>query len=93
MATHFGILAWRIPQAEEPGRLQSTGLQRGRHDRATEQSHLCFTPHTCGSIDSPPNATCRPLCSQIHPSSDTGSAVHGRGDMKAPSAIRASVDV
>jgi len=27
MATHFSILAWRIPQAEEPGRLQSMGLQ------------------------------------------------------------------
>ena len=27
MATHFSILAWRIPQAEEPGRLQSMGWQ------------------------------------------------------------------
>ena len=27
MATHSSILAWRIPWAEEPGRLQSTGLQ------------------------------------------------------------------
>ena len=27
MATHSGILAWRIPRAEEPGGLQSTGLQ------------------------------------------------------------------
>ena len=32
MATHFRILAWRIPQTEEPGRLQSTGLQRVRCD-------------------------------------------------------------
>ena len=29
MATHFSILAWRIPWTEEPGGLQSTGLQRG----------------------------------------------------------------
>ena len=28
MATHSSILAWEIPQTEEPGRLQSTGLQR-----------------------------------------------------------------
>ena len=28
MATHFSTLAWRIPWTEEPGRLQSTGLQR-----------------------------------------------------------------
>ena len=27
MATHAGILAWRIPWTEEPGRLQSEGLQ------------------------------------------------------------------
>ena len=28
MATHSSILAWRIPWTEEPGGLQSTGLQR-----------------------------------------------------------------
>ena len=27
MATHSSILAWRIPRAEEPGGLQSVGLQ------------------------------------------------------------------
>ena len=32
MATHSGILAWRILWTEEPGRLQSSGSQRGRHD-------------------------------------------------------------
>ena len=32
MATHSGILAWRIPWTERPGRLQSTGLQRVGHD-------------------------------------------------------------
>ena len=32
MATHFSILAWRIPQIEEPGRLQSMGLQRVGRD-------------------------------------------------------------
>ena len=32
MATHASILAWRIPWAEEPGGLQSMGLQRVRHD-------------------------------------------------------------
>ena len=31
-ATHSSILAWRIPWTEEPGGLQSTGSQRGRHD-------------------------------------------------------------
>ena len=28
MATHSSILAWRIPWTQEPGRLQSIGLQR-----------------------------------------------------------------
>ena len=32
MATHSSTLAWRIPWTEEPGRLQSMGSQRVRHD-------------------------------------------------------------
>ena len=32
MATHSGILAWKIPWTEEPSRLQSTRSQRVRHD-------------------------------------------------------------
>ena len=32
MATHSSILARRIPWTEEPGRVQSMGLQRVRHD-------------------------------------------------------------
>ena len=32
MATHSSILAWRIPWTVEPGRLQSIGLQRIRHN-------------------------------------------------------------
>ena len=32
MATHFSILAWRIPQIEYPGGLQSTESQSAGHD-------------------------------------------------------------
>ena len=32
MATYSSILAWKIPWTEEPGGLQSMGLQRVRHD-------------------------------------------------------------
>ena len=32
MATHSSILAWQIPWTEEPGRLQSMGSLRVRHD-------------------------------------------------------------
>jgi len=35
MAAHSRIIAWRIPWTEEPGGLQSMGLQRVRHGRAT----------------------------------------------------------
>ena len=37
MVTHSSILAWRIPWTEEPGGLQSVGLQRIGHDWATKQ--------------------------------------------------------
>ena len=30
MATHSSILAWEIPQTQEPGRLQSMGLQKSK---------------------------------------------------------------
>ena len=32
MATHGSILAWKIPETEEPGRLQSMRSQRVRHN-------------------------------------------------------------
>ena len=32
METHSSILAWRIPWTEEPGGIQSMGLQRVGHD-------------------------------------------------------------
>ena len=32
MATHSSVLAWRMPWTEEPGGLQSMGLQRVGHD-------------------------------------------------------------
>ena len=35
MATHSSILAWKIPQTEEPGWLQSMVLQRVIHDWTT----------------------------------------------------------
>ena len=39
MATHSNILAWRIPQTEEPGGLQSMELQRVSTTVVTQQSH------------------------------------------------------
>ena len=38
METHSSTLAWKIPRMEEPGRLQTMGLQRIGHDGATSLS-------------------------------------------------------
>ena len=38
--THSSILAWEIPWTEEPGELQSMGLQRVRYHWATEHTRI-----------------------------------------------------
>ena len=40
MAPHSNTLAWKIPQMEEPGGLQSMGLQKAGHDLATEKQQI-----------------------------------------------------
>ena len=45
MATHSNILAWRIPWTEEPGGLQSVGIQRVRHNWVTKHSHTHTHTH------------------------------------------------
>ena len=42
MASHSSTLAWKIPRKAEPGRLQSMGLLRVGHDRATSLSLFTF---------------------------------------------------
>ena len=39
MVTYSSILAWRIPWTEEPGGLQSMGLQRVGHDLSDMTTH------------------------------------------------------
>ena len=52
MATYSSTLAWKIPWMEEPGRLQSMGLQRIGHDWATSismctlKSEKAMAPHS-----------------------------------------------
>ena len=48
MATHSGILAWRIPWTEEPGRLKSMELQRVGHDLVTKRHIDSFVLVSCG---------------------------------------------
>ena len=40
LAPHSSVLAWRAPWTEEPGGLQSMGLHRVRHHRATEHAYM-----------------------------------------------------
>ena len=60
MAPHSSTLAWKIPWTEEPGRLQSMGLLRVRHDWATSLSLFTFMhwkrkwhPLQCSCLENP----------------------------------------
>ena len=50
IATHSSILAWRIPWREEPGRLQSMGSQRVRHDLGTKPPHWSLVKNPAPGI-------------------------------------------
>ena len=57
-APHSSTLAWKIPWTEEPGRLQSMGSLRVRHDWATSLSLSCFgegngNPLQCSRLENP----------------------------------------
>ena len=53
MATHLSIIAWEIPWTEEPGRLQSMGLQES--DTTYKLNHLShhreFKAVLCDSLE------------------------------------------
>ena len=56
MATHSSTLAWKLPQMEEPGGLQSMGLLGVRHNRDTSLSRTgegnC-NPLQCSCLENP----------------------------------------
>ena len=54
MATHSSTLAWKIPWTEEPGRLQSMGSRRVRHNWATSLSGIEEgNPLQCSCLENP----------------------------------------
>ena len=58
MAPHSSTLAWKIPCAEEPGRLQSKGSRRVGHDWMTFLSRSCTgegdgNPLQCSCLENP----------------------------------------
>ena len=50
MATHYSLLAWRIPWTDESGGLQSMRSQRVRHNWATKHNNSSTAQHTVFSI-------------------------------------------
>ena len=47
MATHSSILIWEIPWTEEPGGLQSMGLQRVSRDLETDNNNNKLSQSLC----------------------------------------------
>ena len=70
MATHSSILAWRIPWTEEPGGLQSTGLQRVGHD-CSHLAHITYVrrpdPMDCVACQDPLSSINPRVCSNSYP--------------------------
>ena len=64
ITTHFSILAWKIPWTEEPGGLQSKGLQWVRHDWATKHTHTVLR---CGCADLHSHQQCGRVLFPPHP--------------------------
>ena len=50
MTTHSSILAWRIPRTEEPGGLQSIGLQRVGHNFSLTVNFLGLGTRVCTTL-------------------------------------------
>ena len=46
MATHSSIITWKIPWMEDPGRLQSMGLQRVRQQHTGMRTYAHTHTHT-----------------------------------------------
>ena len=58
MAPHSSTLAWKLPWTEEPGKLQSMGSRRVRHDWTTSLSLSCTgegngNPLQCSCLENP----------------------------------------
>ena len=60
MAIHSSILAWRIPGTEDPGRLQSMGLQRVEHNSpSVSRATNTLVAFPGGTSDKEPACQCR----------------------------------
>ena len=57
MATHSSILVWRIPWAEEPGRIPSLGSQRVGHHWNDESVQFSLVAQSCPTLCDPMNCS------------------------------------
>ena len=57
-ATHSSVLAWRIPWTEEPGGLQSTGLQESDTTERLNHHHHNYHCQTLGGLNHPQEDYC-----------------------------------
>ena len=74
MATHSSMVAWKIPWMEEPGGLQSTGLQRVKHDFTATPLVTPWTQHARLPCPSPSSGACSnscPLSQRCHPTTSS----------------------
>ena len=71
MATHYSILAWRIPWTEEPGGVQSMGSHRVGHNRAANTNTIPVYTYWSKAAQS-----CPTLCNH-RDCSLPGSSIHG----------------
>ena len=91
MAPHSGTLAWKIPQMEEPGRLQSMGSLKLD---TTERLHFHFSlshigegngnPLQCSCLENPRDGKPGGLPSMGHTESDTTEAMQQQEIIKIP---------
>ena len=74
--THSSILAWRIPWTEEPGRLQSMGLQRVGHDWVTFSFIFLLFQTVLHSYIHVFSSTCAEILQGTHQNSSVAILVH-----------------
>ena len=72
MATHSSTIAWKIPWTEEPGGLQSMGLQRVGHNWATSLSLSLLFALTVGNTSEPTEGLVREFSDKIRYNANMG---------------------
>ena len=79
MATHSSILDWEIPWTEEPGRLQSMGSHRVRHDLVTKQEENMCVLSTSSFYSKQDNFILNWFLREVRHSRGRGGQIGGRG--------------